>query len=251
MGILQMFIQEVKKFSKTNWWVFIIYFILLIITYFVREEDLPQVILITSLHFVADIFMMMMFYSYSYADYRKGTYFQIVSFLIFLSIKIYTGYVSGHWVYIIADPIYLLAAVKNYQIDVRKKDIKLINFTSMTVLSSLIFLSALYTKFIDIVHIKESTFIKDLKAFTLVDWNLLVGLFLFAIALSTTGNEKRRYLLSVVALIIMIMGAFMKTIISFSEGKVHGLEISYAVLPLTVLVYNLRLWNEVMNKSNN
>ena len=79
MNAFQLFNQEVKKFSKTNWWVYIIYLILLAITIVISTDDIVLVIGITTFHFIADIFMMMMFYSYSVNDYKNGTYFQIFS----------------------------------------------------------------------------------------------------------------------------------------------------------------------------
>ena len=239
MRLLQEFGQEIKRFSKANWWVYLVYIFLLVLTGIINEEDLIQVIVITSLHFVADVLIMMMFKAYTKEDFAKGTYFQILSTLIFLSIKIYTGLMEGQWVYIIADPIYLLAAYKNYQKDVNDKDVKIINSLTMTALSIIIFGLAVLLRY---------TFnIEELSKMSWIDWNLLVGLFLFAIALSVTKNEKRRYFFSVLALSIMVMGALIKTINSFFiDEQIHGLEISYAILPMTVLFYNLKLWNSIM-----
>ena len=168
--------------------------------------------------------------------------FKFFQQLIFLSLKIYTGITTGQWVYIIADPIFILAAIKNYEVDVKKSDIKMINFTTISILSGIIFILSLLAKYY--YHINQ------FEGLTFIDWNLLFGLFLFAIGLSTTNNEQKRYILSVIGLVFMVMGAFMKTYVSFYNKEIHGLEISYAILPLTVLVYNLKLWDQILNKTN-
>ena len=67
-----------------------------------------------------------------------------------------------------------------------------------------------------------------------------LGIFLFAIALSTTNNEKLRYHLSITALAIMVAGSGWTVYNSLSKGYVNGLDISYMLLPLTVLVFYLK-----------
>lgn len=242
MNVFKLFIQEVKNFSKKNWWIYIIYSFLLLATALVSTDDLSLVIVITTLHFIADIFMMMMFQAYSMNKHKNGAYFQIVSLIIFLSIKIYTGLTSGHWVYIIADPIFILAALKNYQVDVKKSDIRVINFASMTILSGLIFSASLIAKY----YFELNQF----RKMNLIEWNLLLGLFLFAIGLATTGNEQRRYILAVLGLSLIVFSSFLKTFVSLYSSEVHGLEISYAILPLTVLFYNLKLWKKVFSNND-
>src|ERR1700754_416210 len=133
--LAEKFFTEVSHFSKANWWVYIAYVLLLAAVFFLGAPNLASVAAIPSLHFVADIFIMMMLSAYLRGDYREGAYYQIVSMLIFLSVKIYTGLMHGGWHYLAADPIYILAAIKNYRRDVSGKDPKMINNRTMTALS--------------------------------------------------------------------------------------------------------------------
>lgn len=207
------------------------------VIFFTQQKNFLPVVIITSIHFIADIFIMMMFSAYSHSNYSQGTYYQIISLLLFLSLKIYTGLVGDGWHYLIADPIYILAAIKNYQIDVKKTDLRIINTVSMTFLSLLILL-------IVFIQTKRSTELNLINSSPKLVQT--IGIFLFAIALSTTANEKLRYEISLIALLTMVCGSLWETVSSWNNGKVVGLAISYTLLPLTVLIFYLKRWPMIM-----
>jgi len=241
MSVVQNFIKEVKSFSRANWWVYIIYFMLLGVILLIEEDKLLSVFIITSLHFVADIFIMMMFSAYSQGENKQGTYYQVMSMLIFMSLKIYTGVIDNSWHYLAADPIYILAAVKNYRIDVKKSDLKFVNYKTMSVLSLLIIAAMLL--------IREYADAGMLS--TASQWIQTAGIFLFAIALSTTGNEHLRSELAIIALIAMVGGSAWETANLLINGKIVGLALSYFLLPLTVLVFYFRNWSNIMRPQKN
>jgi hypothetical protein len=231
MRLLEKFSGEVKKFSRDNWWVFIIYAVLMMLIVFLEEERSLGVFVITSIHFIADIFIMMMISAYSEKRFREGTYFQIISLVLFMSLKIYTGLNSGGWHYLAADPIYILAAIKNYSKDVYGYNIRAINYKSMTVLSLLtigfVFFFVRYGLNIQI----WSSVAQAIQT---------AGIFLFAIALSITGQERLRYKVSVVALFAMVVGSAWETYNTMMQHAVVGLALSYTLLPLTVFAFYIR-----------
>jgi len=237
MDALQNFIKEVKAFSRVNWWVYIIYFMLLGIILLVEKNKLPSVIVITSLHFVADIFIMMMFSAYSNNKKTQGTYYQVMSMLIFMSLKIYTGIVEHTWHYLAADPVYILAAVKNYRIDVKKTDLKIVSYKTMLALSMLIII------FLLILSTNSNTGL----TITSSEWVQTTGIFLFAVALSTTGNEHLRSELAITALVAMVAGSAWETGSLLVNHRIIGLALSYFLLPLTVLVFYARNWSNIIH----
>jgi len=232
MGIFKNFIREVKNFSKANWWVYIIYSLLLIAILFIEKDKLASVFFITTLHFVADMFIMMMFAAYARGKNRQGTYYQVISMLVFMTLKIYTGIIDHSWHYLAADPIYILAAIKNYQVDVRKSDWGFINYKSTGFFSVLIFGILLYFKFRGNMSILDSP----------SQWIQTIGIFSFAVALSVTGNERLRSRIAIVALVFMVGGSAWETANTFISGHIIGLALSYFLLPLTVLVFYLKSW---------
>lgn len=78
-------------------------------------------------------------------------------------------------------------------------------------------------------------------------WIQTTGIFLFAIALATTHNEKLRYKLSLVGLSAMVGGSAWETINAFQNGSLVGLAFSYFLLPLTVLVFYISKWKQIMD----
>jgi hypothetical protein len=230
------FFAEVSNFSKANWWVYIAYVLLLGAVFFSDAPHLGSVALIPSLHFVADIFIMMMLSAYLRGDYREGAYYQIVSMLIFLSVKIYTGLIHGGWHYLAADPIYILAAIKNYRRDVVRKDLKFVNNKTMTALSVVLIATI-------VILSRDPRLGIDLTPARYVQMG---GIFLFAIALTTTEHERQRYELSMVALTAMVAGSGWELLDSLESRLVAGLALSYFLLPLTVLVFYSRKWSYYM-----
>ena len=239
MKTINNFLKEVKTFSINNWWVYIIYILLLIVIIYTKSGNLKVIILTTFLHFVADIFIMMMFSAYARKEYSEGSWFQFTSMLIFLSIKIFTGIVGGGWQYLTADLIYILAAIKNWRLDVKKFDIKIINGITMSLLSFVIILGVL-------TPLKIQGYILTSTA----QWIQTIGIFTFAIALSTTNNERLRYLLSIIALTAMVVGSAWETansITGTTGSKLSGLSLSYTLLPLTVLIFYIKKWRLIMS----
>jgi hypothetical protein len=241
MSVVQNFIKEVKSFSRANWWIYIIYFMLLGVILLIEQDKLLSVFIITSLHFVADIFIMMMFSAYSHGENKQGTYYQVMSMLIFMSLKIYTGVIDNSWHYLAADPIYIFAAIKNYRIDIKKSDLKFVNYKTMSVLSLLIIAALLLIrKYADAGMLSSAS-----------QWVQTAGIFLFAIALSATGNEHLRSELAIIALIAMVGGSAWETANLLINGKIVGLALSYFLLPLTVLVFYFRNWSNIMRPQKN
>ena len=230
------FLTEVSHFSKANWWVYIAYTLLLAAVFFSGAPNLTSVAVIPSLHFVADIFIMMMLSAYLRGDYREGAYYQIVSMLIFLSVKIYTGLVHGGWHYLAADPIYILAAIKNYRRDVSHKDLVFVNNRTMTALSVVLIMT--------IVILARNPQLGIVL--TPARYVQMGGIFLFAIALTTTEHERHRYELSMVALTAMVVGSGWELLDSLESRLVAGLALSYFLLPLTVLVFYSKKWSYYM-----
>ncbi|HTL07236.1 MAG TPA: hypothetical protein VL307_03225 [Chitinophagaceae bacterium] len=227
MRLLSDFTLELKRFSRANWWIYIIYFLLLAAILMVEREKLLSVFMITSLHFVADIFIMMMFTAYANGNNQRGTYCQVMSMLLFMSLKIYTGMIDNSWHYLAADPLYILAAIKNYRKDVLQLSTHWISTTSMTLLALCIFSFLIYARFMW----------KSSILATPSQWVQTTGIFLFAIALSITVNEKKRAAVATIALLLMVVGSAWETYLSFKNRQIVGLALSYFLLPLTVLVF--------------
>ena len=188
---------------------------------------------------------MMMLSAYHNSNYKQGAYFQIFSMLLFFALKLHVGFDSGNWHFLTADLIYVLAAIKNYTLDVKNIEIKSINIYTTTLLSLIVVSILIFYK----VQYGWEIFVHEST------WLTTSGIFLFAISLSITGNESSRFIFSIIALFLMVIGAGWETYRALSTQlglgfindppEIHGLELSYFLLPLTVLVFNIKSWTSV------
>ena len=232
MKLYKQFMHEIKDFSNKYWWLYLIYLSFLILIFFIQKGNLPQVMITSSCHFIADIFIMMMFTAYSQQRFGPGSRFQVVSMLLFFCIKLYTGIAHSEWHYLSTDLIYALSAYKNYQMDVRNRVIRWINPLTLLCLSLVI-----------ICRILVPFEMQTQKTIFQIFWVIIqtAGIFMFGIALSCTGKEKIRFLLSVISLFTMVLGSavLFMTKLLYHNKDLSGLDISYTLLPITVLLFFL------------
>ena len=234
--MIKRFLDEVSRFSKTNWWVYIIYTFLLCVVFFSSMNGLFVIVLISVLYFVADVFIMMMSDSYSRKAYLQGSYFQFIALFIFFSLKLYTGFRHEGWHYLASDPIYFLAAIKNYIFAVKMRSMKYINTISMALLSIILLLFLLFLR---------NKYPEEMILIYPAQWVQTFGFFLFAIGLSTS-NGLLRYKISIVALSAMVCGSAWGVYTDILAAHLTGLDLSYVLMPLTVLVFYLRQWPEYL-----
>jgi len=229
---LTLFCEHVALFSKTNWWIFVVFAFGVLAVAMNSSGDILEISSIFSLHFVADIFVMMMVSEYAVRNFRSGTLYQVTAVTLFLALKVQTGWVHGGWHYLSADVIYVLAAVKNYWKDVRSVDITWINTKTTSIISAIIFFGVYIPN--QLIE-APSQYIQT------------IGIFVFAIALASSQNEKLRYILSIIGLASMVGGSAWESVRTFGQGELVGLAFSYFLLPATVLIFYLKLWRGYMN----
>lgn len=224
---MSLFLQQVKQFSKNNWWVYLVFCTAVFIIFKTHRGDPFGISLVFFFHFLADIFVMMMLGEYAKGSHARGTWCQIFSYIIFLSLKIHSGFAHGHWQYLGADPIYFLAALKSYLKDVKHYDLKWVNTKTMSLLA-LFTLCTVYLP-LGLIHAPSQAI-------------QFLGIFLFAVGLSSSGNEKIRYLLTALGTLSVVIGSGFELIRTYQQGEVVGLALSFFLLPMSVLIVYVKLW---------
>lgn len=222
---LKLFREEGLKFGRENRWVFAVFFPALALVALTNRGNPLEVAALFSLHFVADVLIMMMFRAYAQGDRRTGTGLQILSTSVFLTLKIYSGLRHGAWQYLSADLLYLLAAFKNYQKDICRRDFPLINTWTGSALAALI---------IGAIYIPQNLLV------SFPQWVQTAGIFLFAIALINANDSKKRTYLSAAGLSGMVLGSAVECGRTLYAGNLDGLALSYFLLPTTVFVFYLK-----------
>ncbi|MDD5769947.1 MAG: hypothetical protein PHE25_03185 [Candidatus Gracilibacteria bacterium] len=220
---MNLLLKEIKLFSKSNWWVYIIFLICISIIWKTNTGNIFEITIIFLLHFLGDLFVMMMSDFYKNKDKRKGSIYQIFSGIIFNIIGIYALIFNAKPNYFISNIMFGFTSLKLYFEDIKQKKYKIFNYKNSIILGIFIFIIFLYFGLLDYI----GNFIQ------------LLGFILFAIAL-ILDNEKTKYFLSILALFLQVLGGGLNIYNSFLLANIVGVDVSFTLLPLTVFIFYLK-----------
>lgn len=220
---MNIFFSELKAFSKANWWVFIIFFICIWIIYKTNTWNIFEISIIFFLHFLWDLFVMMMWDYLKNAEKKKWAFYQILSSIIFNIIWFYAFIFNAKPNYLISNIMFFLVSLKHYFLDIKWKDIRFLNY-KLSIIVWCFVLGVFY----------KLNFIANF-------WQLLqvLSFILFAIFL-ILDNQRVKYFWSLVSIWLMVLAWAWETYNSFLLSNVKWVDISYTLLPLTVFVFYLK-----------
>jgi len=210
--------SEIKKFSKENWWIYLIFIICLFLIYITNSWNLLEVSLVFGFHFLWDVFVMMMWDYYTKNDQKNALKSQIWSFTIFSLIWIYTWFFAWKWSYLIPQLLFFWPILKWYF-----PKLKWIDYKFMIIIWIFVFI--LYFSL---------NLINNLWVFIQILWFVI-----FPIALILNW-EKIRYFLSLTWIIFIFVGSASFLYNWFLEKNIIWTDLSYTLLPLTVVVFYLK-----------
>lgn len=215
---MKIIFEEIRKFTKENWWIYIIFIICLCFIYITNSWSLLEVSLVFVFHFLWDIFVMMMWDYYTKNDEKNALRSQIGSFIIFWLIWIYAWLTAWKWSYLVPQILFFLPIIKWY-----KKDIKWINYKFMIVLW--IFVLILYYLL---------NLISNIWMFIQILWFIIFPISLILI------NEKLRYFWNLLWISFIFFGSACLLYNWFIEKNIIWTDLSYTLLPFTVFVFYLK-----------
>lgn len=124
--MFNLFLKELNKFSRENWWVYIVFLICIIFIYSTDSWNILEVLFITTIHFSWDILMMMMWDYYSRKENKKWSMCQIWTIFIFTFIWAYAWIVNQKWQFLSPQISFIYVWLKALFKDVFQKDFKYI-----------------------------------------------------------------------------------------------------------------------------
>ena len=86
---MNLLLKEIKKFSKQNWWIYILFFLALVVVIYTWKWNIIEIILLFIANFFANICIMAMQNSFSNKNPKIGTLYQVLWTFIFLILWIY------------------------------------------------------------------------------------------------------------------------------------------------------------------
>ena len=220
---MNIFLNEIKKFSKQNWWVYLFFFMCLIIIWYTEKWNILEVFLVFLAHFLWDLLMMMMWDYYSKKEFKNWAISQAIWNLIFWSIWIYAIFKSSEWQYFLPTIAFLMWAVKTYFLQVKWKNIKFLNVQSVILVNLVIFWVYLYFWLF-----KE--FYSYIQFLGFATWS--TGLII--------QENKKRYLFYVLGTFLIALGSLIWIYFNYLNWNILWTSISYFLLPLTVVIFYLK-----------
>lgn len=231
-----MLLQEVKKFSKDNWWVYLLLIFSLIIVWISWKGNLVEILILFVANFFANLSIMVMQSHYTAKNNKTWSFYQLLSVTIFTTIAIYWLLVLNQSQYIIWQICYILAALKTFSFYNFWKNFKYINAFSLWVLNII-----LLSIFIWFSETNISLFWLDIY-FTASIWAVIMWLgfsFVTTWLVSISHNLEYWFNLIWISLIVYWSGLLIFT--WFNNWNINWIELGYFILTSTVLVYYLKI----------
>lgn len=232
-----MLIQELKKFSKENWWVYLLLAIAVSIVLITWKGNFIEMIILFLANFLWNLFIMVMQANYTAKKNKIWAAYHLSAVLVFTIISIYWLLAFNQSQYIIWQISYILAAIKAFTFYNFDKDIKFVNSYTIGVLN--IGLLAFFIYFAGQV----------INVAWLFDFNFNVELASILMALGfsfvTTGlvstNDKVRYWFSFIWVVWIISGSWLAVILSYIAWMPDWIALGYFILTLSVFVFYSKL----------
>ena len=221
--LLKILLKELKIFAKSNWWIFIVFILCLILIYYTNSWNIIEVSIVFFLHFLGDLSVMIMVYYFSIKNNKYWAWFQIMQFFIFTILWLYAGFSAWKWHYLLPQIVFILPAIKSYFLEFKWKNISLLNAKTSIFLNIFIIFINYYLGLLSSINNVIQIF-----------W-----FFFFSFALILIW-EKEKYIYSLIWIFLITLGSFLSVYKSFLVSDIKWIDISYFLLPLTILVFYIK-----------
>lgn len=230
-----MFLQELKNFSKQNWWIYLLLIVALTIVWITWKWNIIEILVLFLLNFLWNLFIMVMQKNYSSWNNKIWAIYHLSSTITFTLISIYWLFAFNQYQYIIWQICYWIAAVKAFTFYNLKKDIKFFNEYFVWILNTflIIFFIFLWKKFwINI----------DLWSVLMAFWFSFITTWLVSIV------DKFRYWTNLIWIIFIILGSSFWVFNWYLKWNINWVSLWYMILTLTTFVYYIKLLKFYLNK---
>ncbi len=218
---MNIFWKEFKNFCKSNWWIFLIFFVCLVIIYKTESWNVFEIFFVFLLHFLWDLFVMMMGAYMVEKKYKEASISQVFSSIIFLFLWIYAWLFSWKWIYLLTSFPFLLTTCNGY-------------FKNIKVNSIYKFFDYRLLIFINVIILIIEYCLWIINSFHSTIQALWFAIFSTSLVIN---NDKIKYFTWLTWIWFIALGSWFTTYFSFLANNVKWIDVSYFLLPLTVFVF--------------
>jgi hypothetical protein len=232
---MDIFLKELKNFSKENWWVYCLLIITLWVVIYTNTGNPFSITLLFFTNFIWNLFIMAAMNSYSEKNNITWVLYHVIATLTFTWLGIYGFIFQDQFQYIFWQIAYLLAALKAYMYYNYQKDIKILNEKTFVGLNVILFWIFLY-------------FFPFQTQNILINFAMLQALgFSFATTGLVSINDKFRFWFSYIGSGLIMSGSAIWVYVSYMssisnpEISIDGIALWFCLLSMTVFVYFSKL----------
>ena len=227
---MNIFLNELKIFSRNNWWIYVLFIFILGLVYFTWRWNIVQITSLFLLNFVANIFIMAAIWNYSEKKNKIGAVYHFSWTSVFIVLWLYSLIFLGQSQYILRQIMFLLGAIKAFSYYNFEKDLKILNEKTFIILN--LVLIFVYIKLFDFQ----------------VAWFLQALGFSFVTTWLVSIKDKFRYFWNLFWTFFIIVGSLIYVKFSYISWSLDGVSLWFSLLTLTALIYFLKLLPNYIKK---
>jgi len=225
-----MFLSELKKFSRDNWWVYLLLSIALTIVYITGKWNLIEIIILFLLNFLWNLFVMVAMWNYQAKNNKIWSIYHLSTTLIFTIISIYWALFLDQFQYLFWQITYLIAAIKAISYYKFEYNIKV--FTPYLVGWINIILMVLF------LYLLPFSLFGTIQAI----WFSFVTTWLVSV------TDKFRFYMSLIWVLFITIWSAIWLYFSYLSGNIDWIALGYFLLTISVLIYHIKLLPKYLKK---
>jgi len=223
---MNIIINELKSFSKWNWWIFVILIIALITVNITWNWNIIEILILFLLNFLWNLFIMVMQKSYSLWKNKIWSIYQFSANAAFLLVSLYWLVYLNQSQYIIWQIAYTFAAIKNLVYFNYKIELKFLSEFTFIFFNLILFITYILLFKPEIFWIIQAL------------WFCLITTWLVSII------DKNRFWLNILWIWFLTFGSLLWVFISYNLWNLDWIAFWYLMLTWTVFIYYLKLLNK-------
>lgn len=228
-----MFLEELKKFSKNNYWVYILLIIALILVYITGKGNLIEIALLFMSTFLWNLLIMVMQKNYSAKKNKIWAVYHVLAVITFSLIAIYWYFILKQSQYLIWQVTYILAATKAFTLYNYWKNIDFLNHKSIWIINIILLFIYLFIYWNNLNNFWEIAIFSS--SFIMAIW------FSFVTTWLVSSRDTFRYWANLFWVFFIVIWALIAIILGYMNWNIDWLSLWYFILTFTVLVYYFKL----------
>lgn len=231
--MFQQLIVQFQKFSRENWWIYILLIFTILIVIFTGKGNLVEVLILFSINLCWAIFNMLMMSAYKDKKFSEWSVFILIANTLYTILSLYAWLHDGDMQYIFWQTSFLLTGIQAFMFYTHNINLKFINFYSIFILNSCVLLLL-----IEYIGVWIFVLIQSL------------GIALVTLWLSLR-YDTYRYLLILTWNLFLVIWSLLIFSDNYASGNILGVTVAYTLLWLSTFVYYLKLLPTYLSRLKN